>query len=153
MIVFIWLLLTTPAQIEQLLDVFVSAFLPQQLFTSEQITTYFHKKIVPRLNQNHEIYCAFDQDNIIGFAIFEKGENYTYYLAEIAVLPKYQHKGIGKHLVFSILEKDSNTKRIVLVTAENNTCAQSFYEKMGFKRSSFRHPDYPTFLGYEFSSE
>ena len=80
-----------------------------------------------------------------------KWEGQSYYLAEMAVLPEYQCQGIGKKLVFSIFDKDPNAKKILLVTKKDNKGSQSFYEKIGFKHSSFQHPNYSKdFIGYEF---
>lgn len=152
MILFTWLLLITPIQTEELFEIFLSAFLPQGRSTAEQLSDYFNKKISPRFQNGNPIYVAFDNDKMIGFAIFEKWEGQDYYLAEMAVLPAYQRRGIGKQLVFSIFEKDQNAKKILLITEKGNTWSQSFYEKIGFKPSSFHHPDYPeNFIGYELS--
>lgn len=69
----------------------------------------------------------------------------------MAVLPEYQRRGIGRQLVFSIFDQDQDVEKILLVTGKDNTSAHSFYEKIGFKPSSFLHPDYPeNFIGYEF---
>ena len=95
---------------------------------------------------------VWDQDKLVAFAIFEKWEAQSYYLAEMAVLPGYQQKGIGKQLVFSIFAEDPEAKKILLVTEKNNRWAQAFYEKIGFKASPFQHPNYPKdFTGYEFN--
>lgn len=139
------------AQSKQLFDVFLSAFLPQGYSNTEQLLDYFNKKVIPRLEKDHFIFTAFDNDRIVGFSIFEKWEVHSYYLAEMAILPKYQHQGIGKQLVFSIFDKDQETEKIFLITEKGNKGAQSFYEKIGFKHSYFKHPDYPeNFIGYEF---
>lgn len=152
MILFNWLVLIAPTQIEQVFAVFLSAFLSQGRATTEQLSDYFNKKIIPRLEEGQLICSAFDDDRMVGFAIFEKWEGQSYYLAEMAVLPEYQHQGIGKQLVFSIFDKDQGTEKILLVTEKANKWSQSFYKKIGFKHSSFQHPDYPeNFIGYEFS--
>lgn len=146
------ILLTAPIQTEQVFNVFLFAFLPQGRATAEQLSAYFNKKIIPRLEKGKLIYSAFDNDKMIGFAIFEPWDDQSYYLAEMAVLPNYQRKGIGKQLVFSIMQKELTVRKILLVTEKANLWSQSFYEKIGFKRSSFQHPDYPeNFIGYEFS--
>lgn len=75
---------------------------------------------------------------MIGFAIFEKWEGPNYYLAEMAILPEYQKQGIGKRLVFSIFDRDETVQKILLVSEKGNTLAQSFYEKIRFRRSFFR---------------
>ncbi len=151
MILFTWLLLISPIETEQLSNVFLSAFLPQGRSNTEQLSSYFNQKILPRLEKKQLIHVACDKDKIIGFVIFEKWDIHSYYLSEMAVLPEYQRKGIGKKLVFSIFDKDQDAEKIILVTAKRNKWSQSFYEKIGFKHSSFIHPDYPeNFIGYEF---
>ena len=129
----------------------MNAFLPHGRSTAEQLSDYYLRKIAPRLEKGQPIYAAFDQDRMIGFAIFEKWEGQNYYLAEMAILPEYQRQGIGKKLVFSILNRDDKAEKILLVTEKGNTSAQAFYEKIGFRRSHFRHPEYTEFMGYEFS--
>ncbi|NGX63237.1 MAG: hypothetical protein KR126chlam6_00645 [Candidatus Anoxychlamydiales bacterium] len=150
MIILTWLMLISPIQIEQLSDVFFSACLP--LGSSENhLTNYFEKKILPRIEKNNLFYVALDDDKIIGFAIFEKWEKDSYYLCEMAINPSYQKRGIGKKLVFSIFDKDLTTQNILLVTKIDNLSAQGFYKAIGFKASSFQHPDYPKdFIGFEF---
>jgi ribosomal protein S18 acetylase RimI-like enzyme len=141
----------SPIQREQLLDVFLSAFLPQARFTTEELSHYFNQKIVPRLEKGQLVHTVFDQDRVVGFAIFENWDEQSYYLAEMAVSPEYQRQGIGTKLVFSIFDQHPEAEKILLVTEKRNLWAQSFYEKIGFKRSSFEHPDYPEhFIGYEF---
>lgn len=95
-IVFTWLLSTSPIQSNQILDVFLSAFLPQCRANAEQLTDYFNKKFLPRIEKKQLINAAFDNTRMVGFAIFEKWSEESYYLAEMAVLPEYQGRGIGK---------------------------------------------------------
>lgn len=150
LIVFFWLSFVSPLQIDQIHDVFLAAFVPQGRETEENLNRYFHSKVMPRLEKEELIRCAFDEGRIVGFAIFEKWEESTYYLAEMAVHPNYQNNGIGTQLVFSIFEKDPSATKIILMTEKRNLQAQVFYEAIGFHPSSFIHPDYPSFMGYEF---
>lgn len=152
MIFVMWLLMISPLQKEQFLDVFLAAFLPHNRSTNEQLTDYFYKKISHRLNNGQPICAAYVDNRMVGYAMFERWEDSSYYLAEMAVIPEYQLRGIGKQLVFSIFERDPSTKKILLITRNTNKGAQAFYEKIGFKPSSFQHPQYPEgFVGYEFS--
>lgn len=130
---------------------FYLLFLPQNRSTTEKLSKYFDQKIIPRLNNKHLIHIAYDHDKMIGFSIFEKWKKKSYYLSEMAVLPEYQGRGIGKQLAFSIFSKTPEAIKLVLVTEKQNKWSQSFYEKIGFTLSSFQHPDYPeNFIGYEF---
>lgn len=148
-IIFAWIPIISPSQIEQLFDVFLSAFLPQKRANREQLSNYFNNKIIPRLESGQLIYTVSDKNRIVGFALFEKWEEGCYYLAEMALSPQYQRQGLGKKLVFSIFDKDRAAEKILLVTEKENALAQSFYEKIGFKHSSFQHPDYPeNFIGF-----
>jgi len=153
-ILFTWILVVSSLQTEQIFDVFLSAFLPQGRCNYEQLSDYFDHKIKPRLKEGHLTNLVYDKEKLVGFAIFQKWEEHTYYLAEMAILPEYQRKGIGKQLVFSIFEHDESANKILLITEEKNQWSQSFYEKIGFKRSSFQHPNYPeNFIGFEYYSE
>ena len=147
-----WLLLANPIlQTDAIAHVFLKAFLEQDR-SIDHLSDYFHGKIKPRLEENQFTMTVWDQDKLIAFAIFEKWEEQSYYLAEMAVLPEYQKKGIGKQLVFSIFAEDREARKILLITKEDNKWAQAFYEKIGFKASPFQHPDYPKdFVGYEFN--
>ncbi len=150
-----WISSPTSFQTCQIYDIFMSAFLPQGRSDRKQLSDYFQKKIMPRFENHIEnkqlIRVTFDDEKIVGFAIFERWPQQSYYLAEMAILPDYQRQGIGKKLVFSILDRDQGTKKIVLVTETANRSAQSFYEKIGFEKSLFEHPDYPeNFVSYEF---
>ncbi len=150
MLLFNWILLVNSIQTEQLLNVFLSAYLAQDRLNIEELSSYFNEKIIPRLETGELTLATYDKDKLIGFAIFEKWEGQSYYLAEMAVLPEYQRQGIGKQLVFSIFDQDQDAETILLVTEKDNRWSQSFYEKLGFKHSSFQHPNYPeNFIGYE----
>ncbi len=58
------------------------------------------------------------------------------YVWLLAVSPHAQHKGLGKSLLFSVLDHCPHIKKIYLTTSasESNEQAQHFYEHVGFKR-------------------
>ncbi|WP_167753820.1 GNAT family N-acetyltransferase [Granulicatella sp. WM01] len=59
----------------------------------------------------------------------EKGEIYSLY-----VLPEYQHQGIGKSLVITILESlYCQYNSVYVLAVDRNTKARRFYECLGFK--------------------
>ena len=152
MLLFTWMLFITPIQVDQIYDVYLSAFQPQNRFKPGELEDYFAEKFVPRLEKPLILCAAIDHHRIVGYALFEKLST-SYYLAEMAVHPDYQGKGVGKKLVFSIFEKDPAAKKIVLLTEIENRWSKPFYEKIGFKPSTFQLPDYSPeiFTGYEFS--
>ena len=151
---FKWLKNTSSFQIDQIFKVFLQSFLPQGHSTEKQLTLYFTEKITPRIKSKQLLYTVSHQEQIIGFVLFEKWKEQNYYLAEMAILPKYQLQGLGKQLVFSIFHRVPHLRKILLVTRIDNTWAQSFYLALGFQRSLFRHPNYPdNFIGYEYSNK
>ena len=77
---------------------------------------------------------AIDQKTLIGFvvgflSIPGKGRIFT-----IAVLPKYQNKGIGTNLLENICSvlKEKGAKEVGLEVRMSNLSAQQFYLKRGF---------------------
>ena len=105
MIMFVWLLLITPPQIENLREVFMSAFLAQNRASQDSLASYLEQKLIPRIGKGDYLQVAFDGDRIIGFILYEKLAENTYYLAEMAVAPAYQNKGSGKSSFFQSLKK------------------------------------------------
>ena len=152
MILLAWLLLTTASQLEEILTVYLSAWLAQHRMTLEDLTSYFEEKMVPWIEGGGPLCVVLDQGRIVGFALFKKWDASSYYLSEMAVLPEYQQRGLGRKVVFSIFEKDPACQKIVLVTSRANTWSQAFYKALGFQASSFEHPDYSPqqFMGYEY---
>ena len=111
---------------------------------------YFHKviSIEHEIFKEHDPYTymelyesvsdgflvAIDQKTLIGFvvgflSIPEKGRIFT-----IAVLPKYQNKGIGTNLLENICSvlKEKGAKEVGLEVRMSNLSAQQFYLKRGF---------------------
>ena len=53
------------------------------------------------------------------------------YLADIAVHPQYQGRGLGKAIVLKLTELSAGHKKIILYA---NPGKEPFYQKLGFKR-------------------
>ena len=53
------------------------------------------------------------------------------YLADIAVHPEYQGRGIGKEIVLHLRDRSKNHRKIILYAAPGK---DQFYLKLGFKR-------------------
>ncbi len=56
-------------------------------------------------------------------------------IKNIAVLPEYQHKGYGKHLIKYIEQKFSKDFRILRVGTGNSPLTIPFYESCGFVKT------------------
>ena len=63
----------------------------------------------------------------------------TMYISNVAVMPKFQGKGFGKHLIRATIDKirsEHPNKDIFINVATKNNRAKSLYEKVGFKEIS-----------------
>ena len=80
--------------------------------------------------------CAFDGDEIIGFARLIGDETIFLYVQDVMVKPEYQGKGIGRELVSACIGyiksqlKEGWRIKIVIVSAKGK---EGFYEKFGFQ--------------------
>jgi ribosomal protein S18 acetylase RimI-like enzyme len=53
------------------------------------------------------------------------------YICDVAVLPGYQGRGLGRELVSKLVELSKDHKKIILYAARGK---EPFYRKLGFKR-------------------
>ncbi len=109
-------------------------------------------------NDSKNIYCisAKKDNKVVGYASFEEGDNpYEVYIRQMAVDPSCWSRGIGRNIVFAILDKLPDTKKIVLITRSTNNIACTFYRTLGFKNSEYMHEGYDpnVYQGFEYSIE
>ena len=87
-----------------------------------------------KLSQFAHFLLVYDQDVLIGFiAYYLNDEDSFAYISLTAILPEWQHKGIG-HLMFSNLYDYIGGKYsfLNLEVLKTNTKARGFYKKEGF---------------------
>ena len=88
-------------------------------------------------------YCAVavDEDRVVGYIAYEvildEGS-----LVELAVLPEYRRKGIGRRLAELMLTSCEGVRTVCLEVRASNTAAVALYEVMGFERISVRRDYY-----------
>jgi ribosomal protein S18 acetylase RimI-like enzyme len=90
---------------------------------------------------------------VVGGAFFEPDrtlEN-AIYIRQMGIDPDYARSRIGEKMINTIKANDPSIKAIVLVTRIVNKQAINFYEKLGFIKGSYTHPDYSpqTYVGYK----
>lgn len=83
---------------------------------------------------------------VIGYASFDVNDAMESYIRYLAVDPSTQHKGIGKRLVYSIIEMFPQISRISLVTRKANLKAINFYKHIGFCESNDQHDGFDSIL-------
>ncbi|HEV8283726.1 MAG TPA: GNAT family N-acetyltransferase [Chitinophagaceae bacterium] len=86
------------------------------------------------LDNGGYIYLAKADDKIIGTARLANNGNGVFELVKMAVIPKFQGKGISKILIEKCLNKakELNAKKIFLYSNSQLTPAITLYKKYGF---------------------
>lgn len=88
-------------------------------------------KLVAAMKNSGFVCSAWDGDKLVALANVLDDGVMTAYVHFVLVLPKYQKKGIGEHLINEIQKKYKDYLRIVLISYDES---KGFYEKYGFKR-------------------
>lgn len=85
--------------------------------------------------EGRETYCAFDNNEIVGYISFRIKNEYVVWISELYVNPSIQGKGVGRMLIDFVKDftKKSNCKLIALETHRLADWAIGFYEKLGFE--------------------
>ena len=88
-------------------------------------------------------YCAvaLDEDMVVGYIAFEKIVDEGS-IVELAVLPEYRRKGIGRKLIELMLTSVDGMFTVCLEVRVSNEAAISLYKAMGFKPVSVRRGYY-----------
>ncbi|EQB90444.1 ribosomal protein S18 acetylase RimI-like enzyme [Clostridium punense] len=86
-----------------------------------------HKKA---FENSYTVVFIFDNEKLIGFGRGISDGAYQAGIYDVAVIPEYQGKGIGKIIVDSIL-KTIPQCNVILYAAPGK---DAFYEKLGFRR-------------------
>lgn len=92
-----------------------------------------------------------DDGSIAGYAVYKmkkstrcKDKPYVFYIELVGVDPGYQGQGIGSKLMNAILEKADSMKAVCIVellVERRKPQNIKFYEKSGFKLSTYREAD------------
>lgn len=86
----------------------------------------------------YDVVIAFDivlDEEVIGFAMFEKVTKRTYFLWDYAIDIKYQNKGYGTEALKelgALLKKEFGVKKMTTTYIWGNEHAKHVYEKVGF---------------------
>lgn len=89
---------------------------------------------------------------VVGFVSFDNNSDHVY-IRNLAVDPEFQGCGLGKALVFCVLNEFKNCRCLKLMTRRANSRARLFYTKIGFIESAYIHQGIPPerYIGYEYS--
>jgi ribosomal protein S18 acetylase RimI-like enzyme len=90
-------------------------------------TAEIHKKA---FNNSHTVVFIFDDNDLIGFGRALSDGAYQAAIYDVAILPEYQGKGIGRLIVNNIRKSLPNCN-FILYAAPGK---EKFYEKIYFKK-------------------
>ena len=91
-------------------------------------------KLMRAINKSAQVYCAYCEDKVVGFArTIGDGESITY-VQDLLVHSEYRRNGIGTELMKLIFDDNIDVSKIVLL-ADINDNADSFYKSLGFLRA------------------
>ena len=113
---------------EQLYKLFVSVGWADESTTTQAMIDNFNK---PFINSTIVI-SAWDNDLLVGCVRVLSDKMFRSVIYDLAVLPEYQGKGIGKELVKKCREEIPNSEWLVGTINER----ASFYEKLGFEKNT-----------------
>lgn len=108
-----------------------------RLYASVGWTAYTdHPELLRKGFENSMLtLAAYEDDTLLGI-IRTVGDGYTIvFVQDILVFPEHQHKGVGKALLQSVLDRYSHVRQIELAT-DNTPKTIAFYQSMGFKEMS-----------------
>ncbi len=111
---------------------------------------YYDKNDHRRSFENsYALVFAYDEEKLIGFGRAISDGVFQAAIYDIAVLPEYQRKRVGKTIINSLLQKLSGFNVILYSTPGK----ESFYESLSFKRMKtgmalFHEPDNMSNEGY-----
>jgi ribosomal protein S18 acetylase RimI-like enzyme len=81
-------------------------------------------------SRSHTVVFVFDDDNLVGFGRALSDGEYQAAIYDVAVLPDYQGKGIGKMIIQTIIAQIPHCNFILYASPGK----EKFYEKEHFKR-------------------
>lgn len=90
-------------------------------------TSEIHKRA---FNNSHTVVFVFDEENLIGFGRAISDGEYQAAIYDVAVLPGYQGKGIGKMIIQAMVKNIPDCNFILYASPGK----ENFYEKENFKR-------------------
>jgi GNAT superfamily N-acetyltransferase len=117
----------------------------------ETVGMGFHTPEIHRIafTNSHTVVFVFDEDRLIGFGRALSDGVTQAALYDVAVLPEYQGKGIGKSIVKCIIERLTNCNFILYASPGK----EGFYEPLHFRRMKtgmalFRKAEYMQQRGF-----
>jgi ribosomal protein S18 acetylase RimI-like enzyme len=95
-------------------------------------------------------------DKILGFLVIDIAKYpEEIYLAQLAIDPPFQRRGIASSMIRSLFDQFSECGRFVVITRSANEEAKGLYNALGFASSSYMHEGYSRelYTGFEYINQ
>ncbi len=109
------------------------------------------ERLQDTFNRCHGMYVLYEEGRIAGFVALSNADDKVFKLHNLAVLPEYRHKGLGRQLLNFCKEQvvQSNGCKICLDIIEENTRLKNWYAANGFTHTGVKvFPRLPFTVGY-----
>lgn len=137
-------------------DLAERSFLPtyKEILSDDQLDWMFDwmysvDSLQQQIEDGHVFFIAYEEDLPCGYVSVERQGDTLFHLQKIYVLPDFQGKHVGQHLVrlvFDYVRSLYSGECTVELNVNRNNKAKFFYERMGF--SVARSGDFPIGNGY-----
>jgi len=95
----------------------------EEIWQKNDFSTHYNAK---------QITLVLNNKQLVGYCQIEEKTNH-FFIRMLAIIPRHQNKGIGKHLLQSLKDKSNKySKNLRLDVFKINTVANEFYKNHGF---------------------
>ena len=91
-------------------------------------------KMMDMMKKALYVYSAWDENELIGLIRVIGDDVFVIYIQDILINPNYHNQGVGKALMYHVIEKYKHVRQIVLLT-EDDLKLNDFYESAGMKKA------------------
>lgn len=127
---------------------------PSREAMTQWLDDYFEEFYVDYESSKSSLWLsAKANDKIVGFLVIDIAKYpEEIYLAQLAIDPAYQKRGIASSMIRNLFDQFSECARFVLITRCANEEARGLYKTLGFTPSSYMHEGYSRefFTGFEY---
>lgn len=105
-------------------------------------STPAHAEIMERYITSETVFCAIEDDEILGIVMLEENSDGSQHLARLFVHPDYRNDGIGSEMMESVTTLLDETCTKSFLSVSNTSPSQSLYERFGYTETdTFKAPD------------
>lgn len=100
-----------------------------------------HAEIIERYLTSETVFCAIEDENVLGIAMLQENSDGSQHLARLFVHPDYRDAGIGSEMMEAVTKLLDETCTKSFLSLSNNHSAYDFYERFGYAETdTFKSP-------------